>query len=998
MEQQIADLLRQNQDLIRALQIREDSHSHKVTVQFEKFDEENENFDSFVERFETYLDVQNVPIANRAKVFVSSLSAKLYQLLKNLLAPDIPSDQTLDKLKDALKKHLTPKPLIIPSRHKFLNRKQTAGEGISTYIAELRALAMNCDYDKDMLSIMLRDVFVSGLRDKMILDRLFEEDNINLEKTLNIALAMEKAFRGTNDIMGRAINSMQTFKKHMEKNPILQKAERKHYIVHDAQVPTMQKRIVDLFQVHVISVGKLGTLNRHASHLKRQMRNRLNKNRFLWSKDCQVAFEQIKKEICSPKILVHYDPSLPLTLASDASPVGIGCVLSHVYPDGSERRRFTLITDHKPLIAIFGSKRGLPVLAATRLLHYALILQSFEFDIIFRKTIEHGNADFLSRLPKTSEELEVKDDITIFQMSQIEALPVTSKELRQETSKDIELGPLLRALREGKDLQGREAQYTIEDGCIMYGQRVCIPRKFRKNVLEELHAGHLGIVKMKAIARSFVYWKNIDNDIEEAAKNCVDCARYKANPPKSKVHYWEYPSMPWERIHVDFAGPIFEHTFFLIVDAHSKWLEVYPMKVTTTKKTIECLRDSFARFGLPRVLVSDNGSQFTSYEFQRFMHKNGVRHKTSVPFKPSSNGQAERYVATLKQSLRAMHKYEGTIQQKLSTFLMQYRKAPNVTTTLSPAMLFLKRDIRTRIDLLLPELKTKIQDKLRRDNFEFRDRKFDVGDRVAVRVYRAANTRWKFGTIVNQDGVLHYIIDVQGTLVRRHVDQIRPVGDKVQENIIPLMHQRFPSSEVRENNSNIQHAETAEDISKDRNKELGSSSVQGVPSTDVAVPDLSQSSAKETDSRRGVHQFQTGHYLGVPGESGGLRRDLFFKEGGDVELWFQQDGVTCHTARATIDLLKDTFGDRLISRFGPVNWPPRSCDLTPLDYFLWDYVKSLVYEDKPQTFDHLEDNIRRVIADIRPQTLEKVIENWTSRLDYIRASRGSHMPEIIFKM
>ncbi|GFW40248.1 transposable element Tc3 transposase [Trichonephila clavipes] len=116
------------------------------------------------------------------------------------------------------------------------------------------------------------------------------------------------------------------------------------------------------------------------------------------------------------------------------------------------------------------------------------------------------------------------------------------------------------------------------------------------------------------------------------------------------------------------------------------------------------------------------------------------------------------------------------------------------------------------------------------------------------------------------------------------------------------------------------------------------------------------------------------------------------------ELWFQQDDATCHTARATIDLLKDTFGDRLTSRFGPVNWPPRSCDLTPLDYFLWRYVKSLVYADKPQMLDHLEDNIRRVIADIRPQMLEKVIENWTSRLDYIQASRGSPMPEIIFKM
>ncbi|GFW84715.1 DUF4817 domain-containing protein [Trichonephila clavipes] len=130
----------------------------------------------------------------------------------------------------------------------------------------------------------------------------------------------------------------------------------------------------------------------------------------------------------------------------------------------------------------------------------------------------------------------------------------------------------------------------------------------------------------------------------------------------------------------------------------------------------------------------------------------------------------------------------------------------------------------------------------------------------------------------------------------------------------------------------------------------------------------------------------------------GLVESFFKNDEGHNELGFQQDGATCHTARATIDLLKNTFGDHLISRFAPVNWRPISCDLTPLDYFLWGYVKSLFYADKPQTLDHLEDNIRRVIADIRPKMLEKVIENWTSRLDYIRASRGSPMPEIIFKM
>ncbi|GFV33676.1 transposable element Tc3 transposase [Trichonephila clavipes] len=105
------------------------------------------------------------------------------------------------------------------------------------------------------------------------------------------------------------------------------------------------------------------------------------------------------------------------------------------------------------------------------------------------------------------------------------------------------------------------------------------------------------------------------------------------------------------------------------------------------------------------------------------------------------------------------------------------------------------------------------------------------------------------------------------------------------------------------------------------------------------------------------------------------------------ELWFQQDGATYHTARATIDLLKETFGDRLISRFGPVNWPPRSCDLTQLDYFLWGYIKALVYTDKPQTLDHLEDNISRVIADIRPQMLEKSSKigrpDWTTAVPVV---------------
>ena len=91
---------------------------------------------------------------------------------------------------------------------------------------------------------------------------------------------------------------------------------------------------------------------------------------------------------------------------------------------------------------------------------------------------------------------------------------------------------------------------------------------------------------------------------------------------------------------------------------------------------------------------------------------------------------------------------------------------------------------------------------------------------------------------------------------------------------------------------------------------------------------------------------------------------------GVADLWFQQDGATCHTAGETIDLLRENFHEQIITRNGPVNWPSRSCDLTPLDYFLWGYMKSLNYVDKPQSIDALEVNITSVINGIPADMLE----------------------------
>lgn len=115
------------------------------------------------------------------------------------------------------------------------------------------------------------------------------------------------------------------------------------------------------------------------------------------------------------------------------------------------------------------------------------------------------------------------------------------------------------------------------------------------------------------------------------------------------------------------------------------------------------------------------------------------------------------------------------------------------------------------------------------------------------------------------------------------------------------------------------------------------------------------------------------------------------------EFWFQQDGATCHTANETIALLQGQFGDNVISRNGPVNYPPRSCDLTPCDFFLWGYVKSKVYANHPITIADLKTNIRTVIREIPAAMCENVMVNWTERMRYCQQSRGAHLNDIIFK-
>ena len=163
-------------------------------------------------------------------------------------------------------------------------------------------------------------------------------------------------------------------------------------------------------------------------------------------------------------------------------------------------------------------------------------------------------------------------------------------------------------------------------------------------MLQELHRDHPGTSKIKALARCHIWWPGLDADIERLARSCVSCQSVKQAPPAAPLMPWSWPPKPWQRVHIDFAGPFLNKMYFLAVDAHSKWHEVFELNQTTSSKTIAVLRHLFAKYGIPEQIVSDNGPQFVSKEFEVFMKANGVKHTRCSPYHPSSNGAGERLV------------------------------------------------------------------------------------------------------------------------------------------------------------------------------------------------------------------------------------------------------------------------------------------------------------------------------------------------------------------
>jgi transposase InsO family protein len=313
----------------------------------------------------------------------------------------------------------------------------------------------------------------------------------------------------------------------------------------------------------------------------------------------------------------------------------------------------------------------------------------------------------------------------------------------------------------------RRHQLTLEQDILTWGHRVVIPQKFRNVLMNELHSTHQGIVRIKSLARSFFWWPRIDKDLENLVKSCEICRRNQNDPPRIPYSNWPEAKVPFERIHLDFCGPIQNLCYLILIDAYSKWLEVIPMKETVTEKLIETLKNIFVRFGFPRVIVSDNGPQFVSGKFVTFCEANGIKHMTSPPYHPPSNGQAENSVRTFKMAFEKMlvdpQNSNDSINEIVNKLLYLNRNTPHTVTDKTPYQLMFNRKGWLRWELLAPK-----KQKMKSGN---NVKNFAQNESVYAKDFRT--NKWVKAKIKNFIGKYCYIVLTENNLTwKRHANHI----------------------------------------------------------------------------------------------------------------------------------------------------------------------------------------------------------------------------------
>lgn len=442
-----------------------------------------------------------------------------------------------------------------------------------------------------------------------------------------------------------------------------------------------------------------------------------------------------------------YDLNKPLFVASDASKSGIGFVLSHdkeqkqivwvgsrVLSQAEENysnierealaiveatkyfhrfiagRHFTILSDHAPLKYIFGQS-STSERVSCRLQRWAITLRAYDYNIEYISGSSMFMADTLSRLPHPSNPTKVPI-VNLLEINSLDEFANGSsllKDIAQSTDHDLARLKVYITKewpryipKEMLAYSKTRSEYSIQSGIIYRGVRIVPPRSLRSRILGILHSNHPGIIRMTRLARQYFWWPNIDASINSFIQRCSTCQINARKRTNASLSSWPDVTQFGERVHIDVAQ-YKSQNYLVYVDSYTKWIDIQVIKDLSTNSAIEALRQIFKYVGLPQNLVSDNGTNFTSEEFDKFLSENFISHTRTPPGHHSSNGQAERVIEEFKFALkRAETDHVSNIKLVVVGFCLQHNTIPACNGSVPNDFIF-RQSTRTRLSAQFTE-------------------------------------------------------------------------------------------------------------------------------------------------------------------------------------------------------------------------------------------------------------------------------------------------------
>uniref|UniRef100_A0A0N5BN48 RNA-directed DNA polymerase n=1 Tax=Strongyloides papillosus TaxID=174720 RepID=A0A0N5BN48_STREA len=480
------------------------------------------------------------------------------------------------------------------------------------------------------------------------------------------------------------------------------------------------------------------------------------KNRkFEFNDDCRRSFEALKEVLSSNKVLVPYSRKIPVIFASDASQYGYGAVVMHRFDDGSEKpieyvsktfneaqvnysqieKECCAITDSLPLKFLLSPDTSLPNVILRRIDRWACQLKRFQFKTEYINTKFFGKVDGLSRLPLNENQNWELNDTEKSSIRVISEAPVDIDKVRVETVNDKVLREILKYLRNGwpKNLSKKLKEYgkikfnlAENDGIIMKNEQIIIPLSLQSEVLRMLHSGHVGIVRMKMLARSNVFWMGMNKQIENVTKKCETCMKIGIPESNVNLHPWEPAKEIFEKLHIDMCGPLDNVRYLVIYDMFTGYPFVERLRNGDSQEIIDILDRIFIDFMYPSLNVSDNGTNFVSEKIRRYYDEHGIRYLTSAPYHPQSNGAAENLVKKFKTVYFKLLKDGHSPKNAVKIFLKTNRNVANTRTHESPYEKMFNKKFK-----LIKESSRKMENRIKRQN-DFVKSKDKMSDRVVI--------------------------------------------------------------------------------------------------------------------------------------------------------------------------------------------------------------------------------------------------------------------------